>query len=114
MEEIENVPYKLPDGWKWEKLGEISSFQMGKTPRRNEKIYWENGIYPWVSIRDMKAKYINETKERVSEQAFRKIFKGKIVPAGTLLMSFKLTIGRTAFLNMEGFHNEAIMSIYPK
>jgi Restriction endonuclease S subunits len=62
----------------------------------------------------MKNPYINNTSEMVSEKAHKEIFKEKLTPAGTLLMSFKLTIGRTAILNVDAYHNEAIISIYPK
>ena len=106
---------KLPKNWKTIKLGEIIEFNLGRTPPRKEKSYWELGKYHWVSISDMKDNpIIYDTAEKVSEKAFEKIFKKKIVPKGTLLMSFKLTIGRTAILGVDAFHNEAIISIYPK
>ena len=38
---------------------------------------------------------------------------GAISPRGSLLMSFKLTVGRTSILDIEAYHNEAIISIYP-
>ena len=85
---------------------------IGKTPPRGETKYWTNGKYPWVSISDM-SDYglVTTTKESVSECA-RNLF-GKISPAGTLIMSFKLTVGRTSLLNTSAYHNEAIISIYP-
>lgn len=55
---------------------------------------------------------ITETKEKVSEEAAQTQF-GDISPRGTLLMSFKLTVGRTSVLDIEAYHNEAIISIYP-
>ena len=54
---------------------------------------------------------VQNTKERISADA-SKVF-GAIVPKGTLLMSFKLTVGRTAFLDINAFHNEAIISVFP-
>ncbi len=104
----------LPEEWEVVRLGEVAKFKIGRTPPRNVKEYWEDGKYFWVSIADMRNAYIYNTNEKVSEKAYKEIFKGNIVPAGTLLMSFKLTIGRTAFLMVDGFHNEAIISIYPK
>lgn len=58
--------------------------------------------------------FINETKELVSTKAYSEIFKEKISPKGTLIMSFKLTVGRCSILNIDAFHNEGIISIYPK
>jgi type I restriction enzyme S subunit len=104
----------LPEEWEMVRLGEVAKFKIGRTPPRKVKEYWEDGKYFWVSIADMRNAYIYNTNEKVSEKAYKEIFKGNIVPAGTLLMSFKLTIGRTAFLMVDGFHNEAIVSIYPK
>lgn len=57
---------------------------------------------------------ITKTKEAVTPEAFDSVFHGQIVPAGTLLMSFKLTIGRIATLGIDACHNEAIISITPK
>lgn len=102
------------DDWKWVKLEKITDFNLGKTPKRSETSFWNNGIYPWVTISDMRNRFITKTKEKISEVAYNDIFKKKIVPNGTLLMSFKLTLGRTAILNIDAFHNEAIISIYPK
>ena len=56
---------------------------------------------------------VSQTKERITNTAFEEIFRREIVPAGTLLMSFKLTIGRIATLGMDACHNEAIISLYP-
>ncbi len=104
----------IPEDWEVVRLGDIVNFKIGRTPPRKNKDYWTNGRYYWVSISDMRNSYINNTSEMVSEKAHKEIFKEKLTPAGTLLMSFKLTIGRTAILNVDAYHNEAIISIYPK
>ena len=75
-------------------------------------MYWIPGITPWVSISDLKDYgHITVTKETVSAEA--KTVLGEISKKGTLLMSFKLTIGRTAILDVDAYHNEAIISIWP-
>lgn len=105
----------LPEEWEVVRLGQVADFFIGRTPKRAEKSYWDNGKYSWISIADMKDfGFISKTNEKVSQLAFEKIFKENIVPKGTLIMSFKLTIGRTAILNIDALHNEAIISIYPK
>ena len=55
----------------------------------------------------------NVTKECVNSFATENTFRGKISKAGTLLMSFKLTVGKVSILGIVAFHNEAIISIYP-
>ena len=85
---------------------------MGKTPPRSASEYWGTDI-PWVSIADMPANgLVTDTKEKLSLEA-KKLFKDKISPVGTLLMSFKLTVGRVSLLGIEAVHNEAIISIFP-
>lgn len=107
----EEIPFVIPESWRWVRFGEITRFSIGKTPERGNQAYWFNGQYPWVAISDMPATgVITRTKEWISQDAVSKCFR-EIVPKGSLLMSFKLTIGRTSILQMDAYHNEAIISI---
>ena len=109
----DEIPYELPQGWVWVRLANIINYNIGRTPPRKESIYWNND-YNWVSIADMiDGQYITTTKEKVSQYAFDNSFKGHIVPKETLIMSFKLTVGKVSILGINSFHNEAIISIYP-
>lgn len=95
-------------------MGELCQLTMGKTPPRGEQEYWSNPVYPWVSISDMvDGGIIDITKECVSEIAANKIFNTSLSPKGSLLMSFKLTIGKISILGTDSFHNEAIVTILP-
>ncbi len=107
------VPHDIPDSWEWIRFGELVSYNMGKTPPRAEEQWW-GGSFPWVSIADMpESGKILYTKEHVSAVAIRNKFCDKIAKAGTLLMSFKLTVGKVSILGIDAVHNEAIISIYP-
>ena len=97
------------------KLKEIFELQMGKTPSRHNSSYWNTGDYKWISIADLSnvGKYISETKETISESAV--IESGiKIIPANTVVMSFKLSIGKTAITAEDMYSNEAIMAFHDK
>lgn len=109
----EDIPFDIPDSWEWIRFGEMVFYNMGKTPPRAELEWWNND-FPWVSIADMpENEHITKTKECVSMAAIAEKFSGKIAKAGTLLMSFKLTVGRVSILDIDAVHNEAIISIYP-
>lgn len=106
--------FAIPDNWQWVRFAEIVRLEIGKTPSRKELRYWLSEDYPWVSIRDMKhLEVLDVTKEYASQAAYDEVFKGRISKKGTLLMSFKLSIGKLSILGMDAFHNEAIVSVYP-
>lgn len=107
------IPFDIPESWIWVRFGNLVNYTMGKTPPRAEPEWWGTDI-PWVSIADMpESGHIYETKESVTSAALDKKFGNKISPAGTLLMSFKLTVGRVSILDIDAVHNEAIISIFP-
>lgn len=84
---------------------------MGKTPARNNPECWDNGNHKWVSISDMSsyARYTGDTSEYITDYAIAD--SGiKPVPKGTIIMSFKLSIGRTAITSEDIYTNEAIMA----
>ncbi|MBZ7947352.1 restriction endonuclease subunit S, partial [Campylobacter sp. RM10541] len=82
-------------GWEVKKLDDIAEIQIGKTPSRNNIDFFQ-GENIWLSIRDLKSKFVSFSSEKISNEAILKT-NMKIVPKGTLLMSFKLTLGKTAF-----------------
>ena len=87
------------------------SLSMGKTPARNNPLYWESGTNKWISISDMATfgRYTRDTQESITDKAVAE--SGiKIVPKGTIIMSFKLSIGRTAITSEDIYTNEAIMA----
>ncbi len=96
------------------KLSEVFELQIGKTPSRNNISYW-NGNNKWISIADLSNanKYIYETKECITEAAVSDIGI-KLVPKETIVMSFKLSIGKVAITQEDMYTNEAIMAFIDK
>ncbi len=96
-------------------LSELFDLQMGKTPDRNNPSYWNNNKNKWISIADLSksGKYIIDTKETISNSAV--ISSGiKPIPPNTVVMSFKLSIGKTAITKEQIYSNEAIMAFIDK
>lgn len=96
------------------RLSEIFDLQMGKTPARANRDYWDDGTNSWVSIADLGSyeKYVGETKERISDLAVQESGM-KTVPPNTVIMSFKLSLGKTAITREPIYTNEAIMAFVP-
>jgi type I restriction enzyme S subunit len=110
----DEIPFDLPYNWCWCRFSNIVSMTIGKTPARGEQTYWINGKYNWVSISDMvDGGLISTTKEKVSDLAVKEVFSAPISEKGSLLMSFKLSIGKTSILDIDAYHNEAIITIRP-
>ena len=104
------------DRSKWEvdnkTFGEVFDLFMGRTPSRDNDSYWQNGKYEWLSIGDMgETKYLSKTKEMVSEEAVANMQQ---VPENTVVMSFKLSIGKVGITSIPLYTNEAIMAFPPK
>ncbi len=96
------------------KLGDVFDLQMGKTPARANSAYWTDGTNDWVSIADLSnyEKYVDGTKERITDLGVQESGIKK-VPANTVIMSFKLSLGKTAITKTPVYTNEAIMAFLP-
>ena len=102
----------MKEGWTYKRFDEVFDLQIGKTPSRENTSYW-GGENVWVSIADIKEKYIGTSKEYITDTAVTE--SGiKIVPENTVIMSFKLSVGRCAITSKELYTNEAIMAFTPK
>lgn len=96
----------MREGWIEKRFDEVFTLQMGKTPDRKNKAFFE-GTNTWVSIKDLGDKYILSSHECISDEAATNI---SIVKKGTVIMSFKLTVGKCAIAAKDLYTNEAIMA----
>ncbi|OFS69944.1 restriction endonuclease [Pseudomonas sp. HMSC08G10] len=101
----------VPRGWAAVTMADVSTVGIGKTPPRKESQWFSEDLRDvrWVSIRDMGASgvYARQTSEYLTPEAVEK-FNVRRIPDNTVLMSFKMTIGRVAITDGEMTTNEAI------
>ena len=104
----------MKEGWQTKALGELCEIELGKTPARANASYWDEKCETgnvWLSIADLlkaESNVVFDSKEYVSDKGAAIC---KLVPKGTLLVSFKLTLGRLAFAGRDLFTNEAIAAL---
>jgi type I restriction-modification system DNA methylase subunit len=96
-----------------EKLKNICILEIGGTPSREKKEYYENGNNLWVSVKELNGGYIYNTKEKLTEEGVNNS-SVKLYEKDTVLFSFKLSIGKTAIAGVPLYSNEAIAGIKSK
>jgi type I restriction enzyme S subunit len=92
-------------------LDDLCDIEVGKTPSRAEPAFWRDGTLPWLSIADMnQGRFFTKTKECVTEAGVQSA-NMKLVKSGTLLLSFKLSIGKVGVAQIPLYTNEAIAAL---
>lgn len=104
----------MREGWLEVKLSELCDIKLGKTPARANSSYWDKEKLTgnvWLSIADLlnaEGHNVFDSREYISYEGAK---LSKIVKKGTLLVSFKLTLGRLAFAGRDLYTNEAIAAL---
>ena len=89
-------------------LGQLCDVQIGKTPKRAEQRYWSGGQHDWLSIKDMdQGRSLCRTAEQITQSAVDEL-NCRLVEPGTVLLSFKLSIGKVGIAAAPLYTNEAI------
>ena len=106
----------IPESWRVCSAETIFKINIGKTPPRKEQQWFtniNNGNVKWVSISDLGSNeiFIEDSKEYLTKEAISK-FNIIVVPEDTILVSFKLTVGRVGISNCELTTNEAVARFY--
>jgi len=103
---------EIPEGWEVRKLKRAFSFATGFTPPTGQSEYYEGGNHIWINISDLKQKIVVESEKKITDKAIGD-FQPEIVPKGSLLYSFKLSVGKVAFVSKPVYTNEAIFAVKP-
>ena len=106
----------IPEHWEVKRMKDIfRNWTTGITPDSKNFQYFEidgQKGYTWVTISDFSNKYISKSDVNLSEISIRK-FVPSITRKGSLMFSFKLSVGKLAFATKDLYTNEAIVSIPP-
>ena len=98
----DEIPFELPEGWRWDRLGNVSNIARGGSPRPIESYITddENGIN-WIKIGDTEkdGKYIFKTKEKIKPEG---LSKSRYVESGDFLLTNSMSFGRPYILRTDG------------
>ena len=98
----DEIPFVLPEGWSWERLGNISTIARGGSPRPIKAFITDdaNGVN-WIKIGDTEkdGKYIFSTKEKIKPEG---VSKSRFVKSGDFLLTNSMSFGRPYILKTNG------------
>ena len=94
-------------------LGDICNIVSGGTPPRSKSQYWDNGNIPWIKIRDIKSKYIEDSEESITIEGLNNS-STKLLTKGTVLYTIFATLGEVGILKIDACTNQAIAGLTVK
>ena len=98
----EEIPFEIPENWRWVKVGNVLSIARGGSPRPiTSYLTTSDDGYNWIKIGDSEigGKYINKTAEKIIKEG---LYKTRLVHKGDLLLSNSMSFGRPYILNIDG------------
>ena len=108
----DEIPFGIPKGWVWCRLGEITKVKVGSTPSRDNPKFW-NGDIPWVSSGAVANNYIYDTKERITKLGFDNTSL-IVYPKGSVLVAMigqGKTRGQTSILKIDATTNQNVAGL---
>lgn len=108
----EEIPFEIPEGWEWCRIGAIGSVKVGATPKREDAKLW-GGAVSWVSSGEVANNEIWKTRETISNKATDST-SAKVNPAGSVLVAMigqGKTRGQTAILKIDAATNQNVAAI---
>ena len=105
----------VPDGWLVAHLGDVAEVVGGSTPSRANEAFW-GGSIPWVvpsELTELSGRYLTDTRESIS-QAGMKSAGLRSIPAGSILLTSRATIGVTAINAMPLVTNQGFQNLVVK
>jgi len=108
----DEIPFELPEGWVWCRLGEIFQTTSGGTPNRSNSKYW-NGSITWYKSGELNDVLLSvNSQEKITELGLKES-SATLFPEGTLLIAmYGATAGKLAILGRDATTNQAVCGFY--
>lgn len=104
------MPYSIPDNWKWKRIGEVGTTITGGTPAKDHPEYY-GGEFPFFKPSDLDAgRHISIATEYLTEQGKK---ESRLISKGSILVCCIGSIGKSAIIDIDGTANQQINAIIP-
>ena len=108
----DEIPFDVPESWKWVKVGNVGSWSSGATPSRTNPAYY-GGSIPWLKTGDLNDGFIQEVPEYITDLALEKTSL-RLNPIDSVLMAmYGATIGKLGILEIPVTTNQACCACIP-
>ena len=113
--EDDEIPFEIPEGWKWVRIGEFADIINGFTPLRTNAEFWTNGTVSWFTVDDIRdqGRRIKSTKQYINEKTLAKN-TSRILPKHTLLICCTASVGEYALTEIPLTTNQQFNGIVIK
>jgi len=109
----DEIPFDLPEGWVWVRIGHVYQTSSGGTPEKVHPEYYNGNIF-WAKVGDLTNKYINSTEDKITEEGINNS-SAKVFPKDTILVAMYCNdaIGKSSILSVPMATNQAICGLFP-
>ena len=111
--EDDEIPYDIPNNWRWERVGNIADCGAGATPSRSNSEYYKNGNISWLKTGELNNSYITETEEYITEKALRECSLRLNKIGDILIAMYGATIGKLGIVTYPLTTNQACCGCTP-
>lgn len=100
--EKNDIPFEIPDSWRWIRLAEIGEIIGGGTPKTTESAYWDNGSISWITPADMNGcgMFIGKGSKSITEEGLNNS-SAQLIPKDGVIISSRAQIGYIAIAENE-------------
>ena len=111
----EEIPFEIPKGWEWERIGNLFETTSGSTPLSRNPDYYQNGSINWVRTTDLNNGVLCKTEIQITEKACSD-YNLTILPQNSVCIAMyggAGTIGKHSILQFDTTINQSVCAIKP-
>ena len=111
----EEIPFDVPQGWEWERIGNLFETTSGSTPLSRNPDYYQNGSINWVRTTDLNNGVLCKTEIQITEKACSD-YNITILPQNSVCIAMyggAGTIGKHSILQFDTTINQSVCAIKP-
>ena len=106
----DEIPFEIPEGWAWARLGAVAQISGGGTPDKSNPRFW-NGDIPWASVKDLKGDYLAGTIDYISQKGLLSKTSISRCAPGDLIVATRLVPGKSIICSCDSTINQDLKRI---